>query len=125
MLYTYGIYVFYIWYIFIHIRYNLYDIIIIKRDRGRRVVIMNQTNEPKYHDKRLKLLNTDQFTKLNHVPFKKIDAKIRKVFWKIKTNIILQNNSHLYPTDSCPGNFYGTAKTHKILPTDNVENPLT
>ena len=125
MLYTYGIYVFYIWYIFIHIIYNLYDIIIIKRDRGRRVVIMNQTNEPKYHDKRLKLLNTDQFTKLNHVPFKKIDAKIRKVFWKIKTNIILQNNSHLYPTDSCPGNFYGTAKTHKILPTDNVENPLT
>ena len=53
MLYTYGIYVFYIWYIFIHIIYNLYDIIIIKRDRGRRVVIMNQTNEPKYHDKRL------------------------------------------------------------------------
>ena len=125
MLYTYGIYVFYIWYIFIHIIYNLYDIIIIKRDRGRRVVIMNQTNEPKYHDKRLKLLNTDQFTKLKPVPFKKIDAKIRKVFWKIKTNIILQNNSHLYPTGSCPGNFYGTAKTHKILPTDNVENPLT
>ena len=122
MLYTYGIYVFYIWYIFIYIIYNLYDIIIIKRERGRRVVTMN---EPKYHDKRLKLLNTDQFTKLNHVPFKKIDAKIRKVFWKIKTNIILQNNSHLYPTDSCPGNFYGTAKTHKILPTDNVENPLT
>ena len=122
MLYTYGIYVFYIWYIFIYVIYNLYDIIIIKRDRGRRVVIMS---EPKYHDKRLKLLNTDQFTKLNHDPFKKIDAKIRKVFWKTKTNIILQNNSHLYPTDSCPGNFYGTAKTHKILPSDNVENPLT
>ena len=31
---------------------NIHDIIIIKQDRGRRVVIMNK---PKYHDKYFKL----------------------------------------------------------------------
>ena len=39
------------------------DIIIMKQDKGSGVVIMNK---PKYHEKCLELLNTDQFTKLNH-----------------------------------------------------------
>ena len=41
------------------------DIIIIKQDKGHGVVIMSK---PKYHEKCLELLNTDQFTKLNHDP---------------------------------------------------------
>ena len=40
---------------------------------------------------------------------------------RIKTNLILQEYSRLYPTGSCPEKFYGTGKTHKILPTDNVD----
>ena len=39
------------------------DITIMKQDKGSGVVIMNK---PKYHEKCLELLNTDQFTKLNH-----------------------------------------------------------
>ena len=48
-------------------------------------------------------------------------AKIQRVLRKIKTNLISQEYSGLYPTGSCPGKIYGTAKIHKILPTDNVD----
>ena len=40
---------------------------------------------------------------------------------KIKRNISLHEYSRLYPTGSAPGKFYGTAKIHKLLPTDNIE----
>ena len=89
-----------------------------KQGKGSGVVIMNK---PKYHEKCLELLNTDQFTKLNHDLTKKIEAKIQRVLRKIKTNITSQDYSRLYPTGSYPGKFYGTAKIHKILPTDNVD----
>ena len=89
-----------------------------KQGKGSGVAIMNK---PKYHEKCLELLNTDQFTKLNHDPTKKIEAKIQRVLRKIKTNITSQDYSRLYPTGSYPGKFYGTAKIHKILPTDNVD----
>ena len=43
------------------------DIIIMKQGKGSGVAIMNK---PKFHEKCLELLNTDQFTKLNHDPTK-------------------------------------------------------
>ena len=89
-----------------------------KHDKGSGVVIMNK---PKYHEKCLELLNTDQLTKLNYDPTKKIEAKIQRVLRKIKTNLTSQEYPRLYPTGSCPEKFYGTAKIHKILPTDNVD----
>ena len=91
------------------------DIIIMKQDKGSGVVIMNK---PKYHEKCLELLNTDQFT---HDLTKKMQAKIQRVLRKIKTNLKSEEYSRLYPTGSCPGKFYVTAKIHKILPTDNVD----
>ena len=45
------------------------DIIIMKQEKGSGVVIMNK---PKCHEKCLELLNTEQFTKLNHDLTKKI-----------------------------------------------------
>ena len=50
-----------------------------KQDKGRGVVIMNK---PKCHEKWLELLNTDQFTKLNHDITKKIYAKVQRVLRK-------------------------------------------
>ena len=69
----------------------------------------------------LELLNTDQFTKLYLDPTKKIESKIKRFLREIKTNLTSQKYSRLYPTGSCHGKFYGTAKIHKILPTDNVD----
>ena len=89
-----------------------------KKDKGNAVIIMNK---PKYHDKCLELLNTEQFTKLNHDSTKKIEAKIQSVLRKIKTNLKLEEYSCLYRTGSCPGKFYSNTKIHKIFPTDNVD----
>ena len=93
-------------------------VIIMKQDKGSGVVIMNK---PKYHEKCLELLNTDHFTKLNHDPIKKIEPTIQMLLGKIKTNLTSQEYSRLYPADSYAGKFYGTAKIHQILPTDNVD----
>ena len=93
-------------------------IIIMKQDKESGVVIMNK---PTYHGKYLELLNTDQFTKLNHDLTKKIQAKIQRVLRKIKTNLTSEEYSRLYPSGSSPGKFCGKAKIHKILPTDNVD----
>ena len=80
-------------------------------------------NKPKYHEKDLEILNTDQFTKLNSDPIKRIEAKIKEILRKIKTNLASQKHLHLYPTGSCPGKFYSAAKTHKLLPADNADKP--
>ena len=66
-------------------------------------------------------MNTGQFTKSNHDPTKKIEAKIQRGLRKIKTNSTSQEYSRLYPTGSCPGKFYGTAIIDKILRTDKVD----
>ena len=52
---------------------------------------------------------------------KKIEAKIRRVLRKTKTNLTSQEYSRLYRTGSCPGKFYSTPKMYKILPTDSVD----
>ena len=94
------------------------DIVIMKQDKGKGVVIMDKR---KYQEKCLVLLNTDQFRKLNQDPTKKIEGKIQRVLRKIKAHLTPQEYSRLYPTGSSPGKFYGTAKIHKILPTDGVD----
>ena len=68
-------------------------------------------NRPKYH----------QFTKLNHNSTKNIESKTQSVLRKIKTILISQEYSRLHPNGSCPGKFYGAAKIHEILATDNVD----
>ena len=78
------------------------DIIIMKQDKGSGVVIMNK---PRDQEKCLELSSTDQFTKLNHDPTKKIEAKIQRILRKIKTNLTSQEYSRLYSTGFCPGKF--------------------
>ena len=94
------------------------NIVIMKQDKERGVVTMDKT---KYQEKCLALLNTNQFVKLGRDPTKQIETKIQRVLRKIKTNTSLQEYSRLYPTRSSPGKFYGTAKIHKLSPTDTIE----
>ena len=75
-----------------------------------------------YQEKCSALLNTNQFVKLNGDPTKQIETKIQRVLRKIKINISLQEYWRLYPTGSFPGKFYGTAKIHKLSPTDSMGN---
>ena len=95
------------------------DIITMKQDKGRRVVIMDKT---KYTDKCLALLSIKQFQTLNFDPTKSTESKVQRMLRKIKSKLPIQDYKHLYPTGSYPDTFYGTAKLHKILPNGHVDD---
>ena len=42
-----------------------------------------------------------------------MESKVQWKIQKIKSKLSEQEYKKLYPTGSCPGNFYGTSKTHK------------
>ena len=76
----------------------------------------------KYTDKCLELLQTNQFMKLNHDPTKSIEGKIQRVLRKVKNRLSSKEYYQLYPTGSCAGKFYGTAKIHKLPPNGFIDN---
>ena len=80
------------------------NIVILKQDKGRGVVILDTT---KYTEKCMALLNTERFKRLTTDPTATTERKIQKVLRKIKSK-------RLYPTGSAPAQFYGTAKIHKL-----------
>ena len=60
------------------------DLWILKQDKGRGVVLMDRT---KYTNKCLKILETNQFTKLNHDPTKSVEGKIQRFLRKFKSRL--------------------------------------
>ena len=74
-----------------------------------------------YTEKCLSLLNTDQFMKLNTDPTKTTEGKIQRTIRKIKSKLSSQQYYKLYPTGSCPGKFYGTAKIHKLTNNSTID----
>ena len=68
----------------------------------------------KYTEKCLNMLNSNQFKKLDHNPTKAVKNKIKRALRKIKHKLSKQDYIRLYPKDSAPGKFYGTAKKHKM-----------
>ena len=74
----------------------------------------------KYTNKCLETLVTNRFTNLNH------DPKIQRLLRKFKSRLSQKECYKLYPTGSCAGKFYETAKIHKLSPDGNISNlPLT
>ena len=53
-----------------------------KQDKGHDVVVMDRS---KYAGKCLRILQTEQFTKLRHDPTKSIENKIQRELSKLKT----------------------------------------
>ena len=95
------------------------NIIVLKQDKGRDVVIMNRT---KYLDKCYTIfLDSNQFTRLDQDPTCYIENKFQRSRRKVKSTMIQNAYSKLYPSGSCPGKFYGTAKMHKLL-SNNVDD---
>ena len=82
-----------------------------KQDKGHRVVIMDKS---KYQEKCLMILEKGNFQILDHDPPKKTEEKIQRILQKMKNRLSPQEYLWLYPSSSCPGKFYGTAKMHKI-----------
>ena len=92
---------------------------ILKQDKGRDVVLMDRT---KYTNKCLKILQTNQFTKLYHDSTKSVEGKIQRLLRKFKSRLSQKEHYQFYPTGSCTGKFCGTAKIYKLPPDDNIRN---
>ena len=82
-----------------------------KQDKGRGVVIIGKS---KCQEKCLMILEKDHFKTRDHDPTKKNEEKIQRILWKMKNRLSPQECLRLYPSGSCLGKFYGTAKVHKI-----------
>ena len=76
----------------------------------------------KYTDKCLALLSAKQFTTLTNDLTKTLESKVQRILRKIKSKFIEQEYKKLYPTGSCPGKLYGTAKIHKIRVNGNIND---
>ena len=55
-------------------------------------------------------------------PTKTFETKIQQVLRKIKSKVSEQVYNRLYPTGSCPGKFYETAKIHKFPLNGNADD---
>ena len=84
------------------------DIVIIKQDKGRGVVILDNG---KYTEKCLKLLNTKQFKRSEKDPTTTVERKIQKALRNIKSKLPETEYKNLYPTGSSPGKLYGKLQT--------------
>ena len=62
---------------------NNQNVVIMKQDKGRGIVIMDRN---KYFDKCLALLNSEQFVKLNQDPTTMIERKFSKFYEKSNKN---------------------------------------
>ena len=90
---------------------NRKDIVILKQDKGRGVVIMNKKN---YTDKCTSLLPSNQFAHIKNDPTKFLESKVQRTLRKIKSKLSEQYYKKLYSTKSCPSKLDGTAKIHKL-----------
>ena len=87
------------------------QLVILKQDKGRVVVLLDKT---KYVKKYFSIMNTNKFKKLDKNPTVSYEAKIQRTLTKTKLRFTLQEYHKVYPTGSNAGKLYGTAKIHKL-----------
>ena len=78
------------------------NIVIMKQDKGRGVVIVDKT---RYIDKCLSLLESNQFKKLNKNPTSTYEVKIQRTLRKLKSKFSREEYYKLYPTGSNAARF--------------------
>ena len=97
---------------------NNKDIIILRQDKGRDVVVINRTG---CIEKCSNILTSEQFKAFENDPTKALESKVQRVLRKIKHFIDEKWYKSIYPTSSKPGLFYETAKTHKLKEREGVD----
>ena len=97
---------------------NKKDIIILRQNKGRGVVVLNRTS---YIEWCSNILTSDQFKVFENDPTKTLESKVQRVLRKIKHVVDEKLYKRLYPTPSKPGSFYGTAKVHKLKEREGVD----
>ena len=89
------------------------NICLMKQDKGRGVVIVNK---PRYVEKCEGMLSSDKFKTVDLDPTAKLEGQVQRALRKIKPHLSESDYKKLYPTGSKPGQFYCTAKVHKVNP---------
>ena len=95
------------------------NIVILKQDKGRGVVILDTT---KYTERCMALLNTECFKRLTTDSTATTERKTQKVLRKIKSKFSEQEYKRLYPTGSTPARFYSRAKIHNLKNDSTVDD---
>lgn len=91
--------------------YKNKDILILRQDKGRGVVIMNKFD---YVNKSMAFLRGDEFECLESDPTKSFQARVQRVLLSMKKNFTPTQYKRLYPSSSRPGLYFGLAKVHKL-----------
>ena len=97
---------------------NNKDIIILKQDKGRGLVVLNRTS---YFEKCSNILTSDQFKVFENDHTKTLESKLQRVLRKIKHVVDKKLYKRLYPTSAKPISVYGTAKVHKLKERERVD----
>ena len=97
---------------------NNTNIVILKLDKGKGVVVMHRTD---YIQKCNDLLSSSKFKLLETDPTRPTERKLQSLLRRIKSKIPEYLYKQLYPTGSCPGKFYGTAKIHKLKNREGID----
>ena len=79
---------------------NKKNIVILKQEKGRGVVILNRS---KYIEKCPSIVNSNQFLQVDEDPTASIERKVQRTLSKIKDKIPSLLYSKIYPTGSSPG----------------------
>lgn len=93
---------------------NLYknpDLVILRQDKGRGVVILNRLN---YISKGEAFLNGPEFEKLDSDPTKAFQRQVQDTLLSMKKKFNKKLYKKLYPSSSRPGLYFGLAKVHKL-----------
>ena len=90
------------------------DIVILKPDKGNRVVVLNKLDHIKGIND---IINDKQnFKELSTDPTIKREGKLQRFLWELKKKGKIDKDiySSIYPTGSQPALIYGLPKLHKI-----------
>ena len=98
---------------------NNKDIVILKQDKGRGVVILSHS---KYIEKCLSTVNSSQFLQVDKDPSASIERKVQWTLRKIKDKILSLLYSKIFPAGSSLGRFYSTSKLQKVKENGTVED---
>ena len=99
---------------------NLYknpEIVILRQDKGRGVVILDKTV---YVSKGENFLGGPEFEKLNSDPTKAFQRQVQETLLGMKKKFTKKTYKKLYPSSSRPGLYFGLAKVHKLKGSTDV-----
>ena len=97
--------------------YRNRDIVILRQDKGRGVVLLNRND---YVSKAEDFLSGSEFIKLDEDPTRSFQSYVHRTLLSMKNCFDARLYEKIYPSSSRPGLYFGLAKVHKLWNGSNV-----